>query len=184
MCSDSKLRLNLHTADATDHTKRDWSLRNGWNMKERTMKKRSSLLSFSKKFSALFFMFRSHSLLLLLCLFFCKWQECVVGWKRYCISFSFQNQVCFFLKSSLTALMVTGFCCFLLRDALVQKSTLRLKKKKKKLCECSLDGCVLNLYSHCKIKTVCLDQCYVNVFFYSWVWQLSPKNTWRPDKKI
>lgn len=105
-------------------------------------------------------MFLSHCLLLLLCLSFCKWQECVLWLKRYCISCFFQ--ICF-LKSPLTALIVTGFCCFSSETRLYKKHT---ETGKNKLCECSMDGCVLNLYSHCKIKTACLDRCYVNAFFF------------------
>lgn len=116
-----------------------------------------------------FFMFLTDCLLLLLCLYFCKWQECVLWQKRYCISlyyyyFFFKIR---FLKSPLTALIVTGFCCFSSETRLYKKHT-DWKKKKKKPCECSMDGCDLNLYSQCKIKTVSWSEC--GFFIYSRVW--------------
>ncbi len=127
--------------------------------------KRSSLLSFSRKFyylSALFLC--SLVTVCSYCFAFLSANDRNVfcGWKG--IAFIVFFQICF-LKSPLTALIVTGFCCFSSETRLYKKHT---ETGKNKLCECSMDGCVLNLYSHCKIKTACLDQCYVNVSCYSW----------------
>lgn len=117
-------------------------------------------------------------LLIQLCLSFCKWQECVLWLRRYCIPLLLLLffQICF-LKSPLTALIVTGFRCFSSETRLYKKHT---ETGKNKLCECSMDGCVLNLYSHCKIKTACLDQCYVCAFFFiprehAMTWRVSLK---------
>lgn len=82
-------------------------------------------------------------------------------WKAFAFLFLFQTCL---LKSPLTALIVTGFRCFSSETRLYKKHT---ETGKHKLCECSVDGCVFNLYSHCKIKTACLHDCYVNVFFIS-----------------
>lgn len=68
---------------------------------------------------------------------------------------SFFPNVCL-MKSPLTALIVTGFLCLSSKMRLYKKHTDWKKTTKTPLCECSMDGCVPSLYSHCKIKTVCL----------------------------
>lgn len=88
-----------------------------------------------------------------------------------------------FLKSPLTALIVTGFRCFSVsKHACTKKSTLRLRGVKKIICRVNapLSGCDMNLYSQSKIKAVSRSE-VVGGFFYSSVCRLSGEHvrTWQ-----
>lgn len=114
--------LNVWTypAGATDHTKQ--SLRNG-----EIWKKRKDLPYWAS--STLFYVHKSLFVITALPFFSANDRNVFCDGKG--IAFLFLSKIkSVFLKSSLTALIVTGFCCFLLRDALVQKKHTETGKNK------------------------------------------------------
>lgn len=97
------------------------------------------------------------------------------------LHFSFYFPISPFLKSPLTALIVTGFCCFSVsKHACTKKAHWDFGGGGKIISRVNapLSGCDMNLYSQSKIKAVSRSEV---VFFYSSVCSLSGEHvrTWQ-----